>query len=436
MTKKEIKQKTLIFDKTSLIMSKIKRVIAREIIDSRGNPTIEVDIYCDNGAFGRAKVPSGASTGEHEALELRDKDSRFHGKGVLKAINNIREIITPKITGYEVTEQEKIDKLMLELDGTPNKSKLGANAILGVSLAVAVAAANSKKLPLYKSLNSEAFTLPVPMLNVINGGKHAGGNLKIQEFMLIPHGFKSFREALRSSCEVYQTLKKNLKKFGPSAINLGDEGGFGSPVDTAPEAIDMLIKAIEESGYEPKNEISLGLDAAASEFYENGLYEIDGKKITSDELIDYYSELITKYPLISLEDPFDENDFTSFAELLKKHSSISIVADDLTVTNPERIRIAIKEKAANYLLLKVNQIGSLTEAIQAAELAKSDGWGINISHRSGETEDTFIADLSVAIRAERIKTGAPARGERTAKYNQLLRIEEQLGENGKFLGSK
>ncbi|MHA1302471.1 MAG: phosphopyruvate hydratase [Candidatus Heimdallarchaeaceae archaeon] len=417
-------------------MPKISRIKAREIIDSRGNPTVEVDVYCDNGSFGRAKVPSGASTGEHEALELRDNDERYHGKGVLKAIANIEEIIAPKLIGSEVTKQEEIDKIMLELDGTPNKSKLGANAMLGVSLAVCVAAAKSENLPIYKYLNQDAHTLPVPMLNVINGGKHAGGNLKIQEFMLIPHGFQHFRDALRAACEVYQTLKKNLKKFGPSAINLGDEGGFGSPVDTAPEALDMLIQSIEEAGYKSGAQISIGLDAAASEFYSNGTYEVDGRQLTSEELIDYYVELIEKYPLISLEDPFDENDFEAFAKLKEKVPNISIVADDLTVTNPQRIQMAIDKRAANYLLLKVNQIGTLTEAIQASELARSDGWGINISHRSGETEDTFIADLAVAIGAERIKTGAPARGERTAKYNQLLRIEEELGEKAKFLGTK
>jgi len=301
-------------------------------------------------------------------------------------------------------------------------------------MAVCKAAADELNLPIYAYLNKESKTLPVPMLNVINGGKHAGGNLKIQEFMLIPHGFAQYKEALRSICEVYQVLRNNLKKFGPSAINLGDEGGFGSPVDTAPEALDMLVEAINEAGYAPGKQISIGLDSAASEFYENNLYEVDGKKLTGEQLVDYYVDLADKYPIISFEDPFDENDFDSFAKLLAKLPNLSIVADDLTVTNPVRIKMAIDKKAANYLLLKVNQIGTLTEAIQAAELARTDGWGINISHRSGETEDTFIADLAVAISAERIKTGAPARGERTAKYNQLLRIEEQLGSSAKYLG--
>ena len=414
-------------------MGKITKVIPREIIDSRGNPTVEVDVYTEGG-FGRALVPSGASTGEHEALELRDKDSRFLGKGVLKAVNNIREKIAPKIIGMEVTEQKAIDELMLELDGTETKSNLGANAMLGVSMAVCKAAADELNLPIYAYLNKEATTLPVPMLNVINGGKHAGGNLKIQEFMLIPHGFEQYKEALRATCEVYQILRNNLKKFGPSAINLGDEGGFGSPVDTAPEALDMLVEAIGEAGYKPGKQISIGLDSAASEFFEDGLYEVDSKKLTGEQLVDYYVDLAEKYPIISMEDPFDENDFDSFAQLLEKLPNISVVADDLTVTNPKRIQIAIDKKAANYLLLKVNQIGTLTEAIQAADLARTDDWGINMSHRSGETEDTFIADLAVAIGAERIKTGAPARGERTAKYNQLLRIEEQLGTSAKYLG--
>ena len=416
-------------------MVKITKIIPREIIDSRGNPTVEVDVYTSEG-FGRALVPSGASTGEHEALELRDKDKRFLGKGVLKAIENINKLIAPKVIGMEVIEQEAIDNLMLEIDGTENKSKLGANAMLGVSLAVCKAAANGLNLPIYEYMNKGATSLPVPMLNVINGGKHAGGNLKIQEFMLIPHGFKRYSEALRSICEVYQVLRNNLKKFGPSAINLGDEGGFGSPVDTAPEALDMLVEAIKDAGYKPGKQISIGLDSAASEFFEDSLYEVDGKKLTGSELVDYYVNLVDQYPIISIEDPFDENDFESFAQLHAKVPDISVVADDLTVTNPKRIQMAIDKKAANYLLLKVNQIGTLTESIQAANLARDNGWGINISHRSGETEDAFIADLAVALGAERIKTGAPARGERTAKYNQLLRIEEQLGDKAKYLGSK
>ncbi|MCG3225781.1 MAG: phosphopyruvate hydratase [Candidatus Heimdallarchaeota archaeon] len=416
-------------------MVEITKIIPREIIDSRGNPTVEVDVYTSKG-FGRALVPSGASTGEHEAIELRDNNKRFHGKGVLKALENINKLIAPKVIGMEVTEQEAIDNIMLEIDGTKNKSKLGANAILGVSLAVCKAAASGLNLPVYKYLNKDARTLPVPMLNIINGGRHAGGSLNIQEFMIIPHGFRKFSDALRASCEVYQVLIENLKAFGPSSINLGDEGGFGSPVDTAPEALDMIVEAIGGAGYKTGAQISIGLDSAASEFFVNSLYEFDGKKFTSDEFIDYYVDLARQYPIITIEDPFEENDFESFAKLLVKLPKMSIVADDLTVTNHERIQMAIDQKAANYLLLKVNQIGTLTESIQAANLARENRWGINISHRSGETEDPFIADLSVALGAEKIKTGAPARGERTAKYNQLLRIEEQLGNKAIYLGSR
>ncbi len=416
-------------------MVEITKIIPREIIDSRGNPTVEVDVYTSKG-FGRALVPSGASTGEHEAIELRDNNKRFHGKGVLKALENINKLIAPKVIGMEVTEQEAIDNIMLEIDGTKNKSKLGANAILGVSLAVCKAAASGLNLPVYKYLNKDARTLPVPMLNIINGGRHAGGSLNIQEFMIIPHGFRKFSDALRASCEVYQVLIENLKAFGPSSINLGDEGGFGSPVDTAPEALDLIVEAIGGAGYKTGAQISIGLDSAASEFFVNSLYEVDGKKFTSDEFIDYYVDLARQYPIITIEDPFEENDFESFAKLLVKLPKMSIVADDLTVTNHERIQMAIDRKAANYLLLKVNQIGTLTESIQAANLARENRWGINISHRSGETEDPFIADLSVALGAEKIKTGAPARGERTAKYNQLLRIEEQLGNKAIYLGSR
>ncbi|MEE9411304.1 MAG: phosphopyruvate hydratase [Candidatus Heimdallarchaeota archaeon] len=418
------------------IMSKIKNIVAREVLDSRGNPTVEVDVYTSNG-FGRAIVPSGSSTGEHEAFELRDnKENRFLGRGVLKAVNNVSERIKPMLLGVDATDQEDIDRLMLDLDGTENKSNLGANAILGVSLAVCKAAADSLNLPIYAYLNKNATSLPVPMLNVINGGKHAGGNLKIQEFMIIPHGFGKYNEALRAACEVYQILKKKLRKFGPSVINLGDEGGFGSPVDTTPDALRMIVEAIEAANYKPSKEISIGLDLAASEFYKNGLYDLNGRRMNVNDLVDYYIDLVKEYPIISLEDPFDENDFASFAKLLKQLPNISIVGDDLTVTNPKRIQIAIDEKATNYLLLKVNQIGTLTESFEATKMARSEGWGINMSHRSGDTEDTFIADLAVAMNAERIKTGAPARGERTSKYNQLLRIEEQLGDKARFKGTK
>lgn len=417
-------------------MSSINDIKSREVIDSRGNPTVEVEIFTKSGNFGRAIVPSGASTGEHEALELRDKDkSRFRGKGVLKAIQNIRKHIVPNIMGMNVTEQEAIDNLMLELDATENKSKLGANAMLGVSMAVCKAAADFLKLPVFQYLNKDAYIIPTPMFNVINGGEHASGKLRIQEFMLIPHGFENYKQALRAGCEIYHYLKDNLKQFGHSATNIGDEGGFGSPVDTSIEALDILVQSIENAGYKPNKEVSIGLDAAASEFFRDELYYLDGKNLTGSELVDFYVLLVEKYPIISIEDPFHENDFDSFSELLSKLPKLSIVADDLTVTNPRRIKMAIEKKAANYLLLKVNQIGTLTEAMNAAKMARENGWGINVSHRSGETEDTFIADLSVALHAERIKTGAPARGERTAKYNQLLRIEEELGEKAKYRGN-
>ena len=342
-------------------MPTIKKVKAREVIDSRGNPTVEVEITLSTGISARAMVPSGASTGQYEALELRDKDKRFNGKGVLRAINNITTKIAPHIIGFEATDQKGLDTLLLELDGTENKSILGANAILGVSLATCKAAALSENLPIYAYLNSEAHKIPVPMLNVINGGKHAGGKLQIQEFMIIPHGFKTFRYALQAACEIYHSLKALLKQISPLAINVGDEGGFAPPLDTAPEALDLLVKAIETAGYSSKQEVSIGLDAAASEFYENGLYFVDGKKMSDRELIDYYKELVDTYPIISIEDPFDENEFQSFAELKKRIPNIAIVADDLTVTNPKRIEIAIKHDAANYLLTKVNQIGTLTE---------------------------------------------------------------------------
>lgn len=416
-------------------MSTIKEVKAREVIDSRGNPTVEVELFLSTGISARAMVPSGASTGQYEALELRDNDKRYHGKGVLKAINNITNIIAPKIIGFDVTDQEGLDRLLLELDGTENKSRLGANAILGVSLAACKAAALYENKPIYAYLKADAHKLPVPMLNVINGGKHAGGKLKVQEFMLIPHGFKTFRSALQASCEIYQSLKQLLKKISPLAVNVGDEGGFAPPLDTAPEALELLIKAIEDAGYKPQTNVSIGLDVAASEFYEEGKYSIDGKKMTTEELVQYYKELVDKYPIISIEDPFDENDFESFAILRKELPTIAIVADDLTVTNPKRIKTAIQHNSANYLLTKVNQIGTLTEAINAVNQARGAGWGIIISHRSGETEDTFIADLAVGLEAERIKTGAPARGERTAKYNQLLRIEEKLRKKAKYQGN-
>ncbi len=412
----------------------IKKVFAREVLDSRGNPTVECEVHTDS-TFGKFIVPSGASTGQFEAVELRDGDpKRFHGKGVLKAVSNVNEIISQKIVGMDVTDQEGIDKVLIELDGTPNKGKLGANAILSVSAASARAAAKVKGQHLFEYLGNSK-RLPTPLLNVINGGKHAGGKLAIQEFMIVPKGFETFREALRASSEVYHSLKKYLKtKYGSSSINVGDEGGFAPQIDFAKDALSALTEAINNAGYEVGEHFFFAIDSAASEFYENGKYFVDEKYMDADELLNYYLELIDDFPaLISIEDPFDENDFEAFSKMVKKVGSTkAIVGDDLTVTNVERIQKAIDMQSMNYLLLKINQIGTLTEAKNAFNLTKSQNWGVVISHRSGETEDPFIADLSVGWGAERIKTGAPARTERVAKYNQLLRIEELLGEEAKY----
>jgi len=433
MTKKVIKMKS------NYTITKIK---AREILDSRGNPTVEVDVITEGGAMGRAAVPSGASTGRYEALELRDGGQRYHGKGVLKAIKNINEIIAPALKGFDVRKQEEIDKKMIELDGTPNKSKLGANAILAVSLATARAAANALKTPLYRYLSKDKdeLLLPVPLMNIINGGKHAGNKLNIQEFMIIPHGGKTFRETLRMGVEVYHILKKIIeRKYGRNAINVGDEGGYAPPMEQTTEALEVLIKSIEETGYMPKKEILLGLDAAASEFYNEKTkkYYLDQKELSMDELIDYYTQLIETYPVISIEDPFQEEDFKAFAEFTEKlGSKVQIVGDDLFVTNVERLEKGIQIGAANALLLKVNQIGTLTEALEAAKMAYQHDYAVVVSHRSGETEDPFIADLAVALCTGQIKTGAPARSDRTSKYNQLLRIEEELGEKARFPASE
>ena len=415
-------------------MSEIDKIIAREVLDSRGNPTVEVEVHT-NKDFGRFIVPSGASTGEHEVIELRDGGSRFLGKGVRNAVNNVKNIIAPKLIGHDVYDQEGIDKLMIELDGTPNKAKLGANAILGVSIANLRVAAKSRNQWAYEYIGPGKNRLPCPMLNVINGGQHAGGNLAIQEFMLMPLGFETFSEALTASAEVYQQLKKYLKKkYGGAAVNVGDEGGFAPPIDTTRDALDALISAMKEVGYEPIEHFYVGIDAAASEFYENGKYHLDNKQLTPDEFVDYYYTLMDEYPiLLSNEDPFDENDFDSFAKIVKKYgSSRAVVGDDLTVTNVERINMAIEKQAMNYLLLKLNQIGTFTESKAAFDLTKAQGWGTVISHRSGETSDDFIAELATGLGAERIKTGAPCRGERVAKYNQLLRIEEHLGDKATY----
>lgn len=420
----------------------ITKVHARSVYDSRGNPTVEVDLTTNKGLF-RAIVPSGASTGVHEALELRDGDkSHWLGKGVTKAVNNINSIIAPKLVeaNIDIAKQEAIDDFLKKLDGTPNKSKLGANAILGVSLAVAKAAAAEKGVPFYKHIadvtgSKKPYVLPVPFMNVLNGGSHAGGALAFQEFMVVPTGAKSFSEGMRMGAEVYQHLKSLAKKqYGLSAGNVGDEGGVAPDINTAQEALDLIVAAIEKSGH--KGKVSIALDTASSEFYKDGKYDLDFKNpnsdkskwLTSEQLGQLYEELIDKYPIVSLEDPFAEDDWEAwsknYAKLTKK---VAVVADDLTVTNTARIKTAIDKKAANALLLKVNQIGTLTEAIAASKESFDAGWGVMVSHRSGETEDATIAHLAVGLRAGQIKSGATARTERLSKYNELLRIEEELG---------
>lgn len=427
----------------------ITKIHARQIFDSRGNPTVEVDLYTEKGLF-RASVPSGASTGAHEAVELRDKDkSKYVGKGVSKAVANVNDIIAPALikAGIPVTHQKEIDDLLIKLDGTPNKGKLGANAILGVSIAVAKAAAGEKGVPLYQHFAALAgvkppYVLPVPAFNVINGGSHAGNKLAFQEFMILPTEAANFTEAMKMGTETYHTLKDVIKaKYGIDAANVGDEGGFAPNVSGAEEALELLVEAIKKAGYEGK--IKIGCDVASSEFYKDGKYDLDFKNpnsdpskwITGQQLADLYSSLEKKFPIISIEDPFAEDDWEPWS-LFMKDSTIQIIGDDLTVTNPLRIKTAIEKKSCNCLLLKVNQIGTISESIQAAQLAQSNGWGVQVSHRSGETEDTIIADLVVALRTGQIKTGAPARSERVAKYNALLRIEEELGSDAIFAGDK
>ena len=416
---------------------KIEKVWAREVLDSRGNPTVEAEITICGHRIS-AIAPSGASTGSWEAHELRDGGSRFGGKGVLKAVENVRGPISKAITGMDVTDQKGIDAAMIAADGTANKNNFGANAIIATSLAVAKAGAMIEDVPLYQHIGSNGKTLPVPMLNIINGGKHAGGNLKIQEFMIIPAGAKSFSECLRMSSEIYMSLKSMLKKkYGVGAINLGDEGGFAPPLDTAAEAMETIVNAASAAGYVPGKDVFLALDAASSEFYSDGIYEVDGKKLTAAELADHYQSFTRDFPLISIEDPFFEDDFETTALLTKKvGSSVQIVGDDLFVTNTKRLSKGIEMKAANALLLKVNQIGTVTEAGEAAEMSFKNGYNVVVSHRSGESEDVSIADLSVGWGSGQIKTGAPARGERTAKYNRLLRIEEELGSAAVFPGIK
>lgn len=413
---------------------KIEKIHAREILDSRGNPTIEVDVYTSCG-FGRVSVPSGASTGTHEAIELRDKENeRYHGKGVLDAVDNVNTIISAELMGMDVRHQRGIDALMIALDGTDNKMTLGANAMLGVSMAVAKAAADSLNMPLYRYLGgTNAHSLPVPTMNVINGGKHAGNELAIQEFMIQPKGSDMYTEALRMGAETYHVLGKFLEeKYGSSATNVGYEGGYAPPFSLTTDALDALMSAIEEAGY-TESEISVGIDVAASEFFENGTYKIDGKILDAGELTDFYIELINNYPIIYIEDPFHEEAFEDFANLTSEAWDTLIVGDDLFVTNTKRLVKGIESGAANALLLKVNQIGTLSEAFDAATLANRNGYAVIASHRSAETEDNTLADISVAIGADLIKTGAPARSERNAKYNQLLRIEEDLGDIAQFV---
>ena len=418
----------------------ITGIVAREILDSRGNPTIEVDVYTPV-AMGRAAVPSGASTGIHEALELRDGGKRYHGKGVKRAVENVNKIIAPELLGMDVTLQRDIDMFMLELDGSENKSNLGANAILGVSLAVAKAAANALGIPLYRYLGgANAYVLPVPMSNVINGGAHAGNDLDFQEFMIMPVGAKSFREAIQMVSETYHTLKKILMdKYGKLAVNVGDEGGFAPPMKEVTEPLDALVKAIEETGYKAGDEIAFALDVASSEFYEKekNVYVVGGKEYTREGLIDLYKDLVSTYPIASIEDPVQEEDFEGFAMVTKElGKKIQLVGDDIFVTNVTRLKKGIEMGAGNALLLKVNQIGTLSEAIDAAYLAFRAGYGVVVSHRSGETEDSTIADIAVALNAGQIKTGAPARSDRNAKYNQLLRIEEELEGVAYYPGKK
>ncbi|MGQ9513485.1 MAG: phosphopyruvate hydratase [Thermoproteota archaeon] len=419
---------------------RIRTVRAREILDSRGNPTVEVDIVTEGGDLGRAAVPSGASTGIYEVLELRDKDPRrFFGKGVLKAISIVNEKLGPALVGFDVTNQKGIDQFLMNQDGTKQKKVLGGNTTLAISLAAAKAAAAALKKPVYKYLGgSRAAKLPVPLMNIINGGKHAGTRLSFQEFMIIPAGFDLFNDALRAGVEVYQALKDLLRRnYGPSSINVGDEGGFAPDLPNTKEALNNLIRAIEAAGYDPKRQVMLGLDCASSSLYNKEFkkYLVDGKELTREELLQFLIELVEEYPLISIEDPFDEEDFDYFAEITRKiGSKVQIVGDDLFVTNIERLSRGISLGAANALLLKVNQIGTLSEALDAAQLATKNNYRVVVSHRSGETEDPVIADIAVGIGSGQIKTGAPARGERTAKYNQLLRISEELSESALFPG--
>ncbi|MFC4002772.1 phosphopyruvate hydratase [Prauserella oleivorans] len=417
-------------------MAVIEQVGAREILDSRGNPTVEVEVALDDGTLARAAVPSGASTGEHEAVELRDGDAnRYGGKGVERAVSAVLDEIGPDLVGVDAVDQRIVDQKLLDLDGTPDKSRLGANAILGVSLAVAKAAADSAELELFRYLGGpNAHVLPVPMLNILNGGAHADTDVDIQEFMIAPIGAESFREALRWGAETYHSLKSVLKGRGLST-GLGDEGGFAPSLSNNREALDIIVTAIEKAGYQPGRDIALALDVAATEFFDDGAYTFEGSKRSAEHLIGYYTELADAYPLVSIEDPLSEDDWDGWVRLTAElGEKLQLVGDDLFVTNPDRLEEGIARRAANALLVKVNQIGTLSETLDAVTLATSYGYKCMMSHRSGETEDTTIADLAVATGVGQIKTGAPARSERVAKYNQLLRIEETLGDAARYAG--
>ena len=409
-------------------MSKIKDIKAREILDSRGNPTVEVDVILDNGILGRASVPSGASTGEREMLELRDKDNRYNGLGVLKAVSNVNVIIKPELVGFDTDKQKELDYKLIELDGTPNKSKLGANAILGVSMAYLKASALDLNMPLYKYVNERygnELSTPVPMMNILNGGAHADNGLDFQEFMIIPQA-NSIKERIRIGSEVFHSLKKVLKEKG-LATSVGDEGGFAPNIMSNTEAFDLIIEGITRAGYTAGVDVFLAIDVAASEFYKDGKYCFEGKELTTEEIINYYKELVNKYPIISIEDPVDENDWEGFSLLTKEiGDKIQLVGDDLFTTNKEYLRKGIDMKAGNAILLKVNQIGTITETLETIDLAKSNHYKTIISHRSGETEDTTISDLAVGLDLKQIKTGSMSRTDRICKYNQLIRIEEDL----------
>jgi enolase 1/2/3 len=417
-------------------MASIEAVGAREILDSRGNPTVEVEVLLDDGAFARAMVPSGASTGAFEAVELRDGGDRYGGKGVEKAVDGVIQKIAPAIEGLAADDQRLVDQTMLELDGTPNKAKLGANAILGVSLAVARAAADSAGLPLYRYVGGpNAHLLPVPMMNILNGGAHADSNVDVQEFMIAPIGAATFREALRSGAEVYHALKSVLKKKGLST-GLGDEGGFAPNLDSNRAALDLIAEAVSAAGLTLGKDIALAMDVAASEFYKDGSYVFEGAPKTTDEMVAYYADLVASYPIVSIEDPLDEDDWAGWKAITDAlGTKTQLVGDDLFVTNVERLQRGIDGGQANALLVKVNQIGSLTETLDSVELAHRNGYRCMMSHRSGETEDTTIADLAVATNCGQIKTGAPARSDRVAKYNQLLRIEDELGDAARYSGA-